>query len=471
MHNLPEVLNFSSGSLPINFAEKTMKKRKILVSFFLLGILPTLFAQKVKTLKECIALGIENNLSLNNARIEMSRGKTGLSQSRALLLPTLTAAFQFTDYLKKPVNVTTGTLLGTDFPEDPTWQTIQSTQYNVATGIQLAMPLYNQTILAGIDVAKTVDNLKQLSYEKAREDLTVQISKLYYLAQNSLEQQFLLKENIARMNELCSITEALYQQGVVMEIDLTRVQINLKNLSAQEDQLQTLHEQQLNLLRFLMDLNVESPLAVTRMKARIEPEQATGLSLHLPELQVAEKQLELIRKQIKSIKAGYLPTLSLTGQLGALGYQEEFRHFFHGKESSQNWFGNSYFGIAIRLPLFEGNSRRLKIKQHRYAQLQAENKKAELLKQLEQSYANATLQLNHNVEVLQTQTENYRQAKEVYQVTEEKYKEGVASMTELLQDEMRLRTAQSACVQAQSQCLLAQLELLKLSGHLNDLSK
>ena len=58
------------------------------------------------------------------------------------------------------------------------------------------------------------------------------------------------------MNELCSITEALYQQGVVMEIDLTRVQINLKNLSAQEDQLQTLHEQQLNLLRFLMDLNV-----------------------------------------------------------------------------------------------------------------------------------------------------------------------------------------------------------------------
>lgn len=103
--------------------------------------------------------------------------------------------------------------------------------------------------------------------------------------------------------------------------------------------------------------------------------------------------------------------------------------------------------------------------------MQAENKKAELLKHLEQSYANVTLQLNHNVEVLQTQTENYRQAKEVYQVTEEKYKEGVTSMTELLQDEMRLRTAQSACVQAQSQCLLAQLELLKLSGHLNDLSK
>ena len=189
-----------------------MKKRKILVSFFLLGIVPTLFAQEVKTLKECIALGIENNLSLNNARIEISRGKTGLSQSRALLLPTLTAAFQFTDYLKKPVNVTTGTLLGTDFPEDPTWQTIQSTQYNVATGIQLAMPLYNQTILAGIDVAKTVDNLKQLSYEKAREDLTVQISKVYYLAQNSLEQQFLLKENIARMNELCSIRRISYKR-------------------------------------------------------------------------------------------------------------------------------------------------------------------------------------------------------------------------------------------------------------------
>lgn len=59
----------------------------------------------------------------------------------------------------------------------------------------------------------------------------------------------------------------------------------------------------------------------------------------------------------------------------------------------------------------------------------------------------------------------------MYNITEEKYKEGVASMTELLQDEMRLRDAQAACVQAHCQCNVAQLTLLKLSGNLGTLTE
>ncbi len=56
-------------------------------------------------------------------------------------------------------------------------------------------------------------------------------------------------------------------------------------------------------------------------------------------------------------------------------------------------------------------------------------------------------------------------------MTGERYKEGVASMTELLQDEMRLRNAQSACVQAHCMCDMARLELLKLSGALDELTR
>ncbi|MBQ8501722.1 MAG: TolC family protein [Bacteroides sp.] len=76
-------------------------------------------------------------------------------------------------------------------------------------GLQLAMPIYNQTVVAGIDVARTVNELKSLSYAKAVNELALQISKIYYLAQTSLEQKFLLDENILRMKELCAITEAL----------------------------------------------------------------------------------------------------------------------------------------------------------------------------------------------------------------------------------------------------------------------
>lgn len=428
-------------------------------------------AQNVKTLKECIALGIENNLTLDNGRIDVNKGNTGISQSRSRLLPMLDGVFQFTDYFKKPVNVTTGTLLGNDFPDDPTWQVIQSTQYNVNAGVQLSMPIYNQTVFAAIDVAKTVEKLNRLSFEKASDDLIVQISKVYYLAQMSLGQQHLIEENIIRMNELCEITDALYQQGVVLEVDVTHVRINLKNLEVQKNQYLTLYEQQLNMLRFLMDISPETPLAVTYMPEFIEPIQTNGVSDELPELRLADKQIELIEKRIKTVKAGYIPTVSLFGQIGATGYQEKFHHFFHSRESSQNWFGNYYLGFTVRIPIFDGNAKKLQIRQYKYDAQQAENRKMLQQKQLGENYANSMLQLRLNLEMFHTQTDSYRQAEDVYNVTEEKYKEGVSSMTELLQDEMRLRETQAACIQAHFQFNLAQLDLLKLSGNLTQLSK
>ncbi len=444
---------------------------KHLCTFIICCILAPVCHGQEMTLQECIKTGIANNLSLANARINIDKGRTGVSQNRSRLLPVINGIFQFTDYLKSPVNVTTGTLLGSDFPEDPTWQTIKSMQYNANAGIQLSMPLYNQTILAAIDVAKTVEKINSLSYEKAVEDLTMQISKVYYMAQASQEQERLTSENILRMEELYSITEALYQQGVVMEVDLNRVRINLQNLKTQNDQSNTLHCQQLNMLRFLMDMAPETPLEVTHMAENIDQLHTTGVNVGLPELLLSAQQKTLAEQRIKTVKAEYLPSLSLTGYAGALGYQEKFHHFFHTSAATDNWFGNCYIGLSIKIPLFEANSKKLQIKQYRYDMQQAANRMELMRKQLDENYANALLQLNHNMEVFRTQSESRCQAEDVYNVTEEQYKEGVASMTALLQDEMQLRTAQTACVQALCQCRLAQLDLLRLSGNLSQLSR
>lgn len=444
---------------------------KHLCTFIICCILTSVCHGQEMTLQECIKTGIANNLSLANARIGIDKGRTGVSQNRSRLLPVINGIFQFTDYLKSPVNVTTGTLLGSDFSDDPTWQTIKSMQYNANAGIQLSMPLYNQTILAAIDVAKTVEKINSLSYEKAVEDLTMQISKVYYMAQASQEQERLTNENILRMEELCDITEALYQQGVVMEVDLNRVRINLQNLKTQHDQSNTLHCQQLNMLRFLMDMAPETPLEVTRMAESIEPLHTEGINEGLPELLLSAQQKTLAEQRIKTVKAGYLPTLSLTGYAGALGYQEKFSHFFHTDAATDNWFGNCYIGLSVRIPIFEANSKKLQIRQYRYDAQQAANRMELMQKQLNEDYANAMLQLSHNMEVFRTQSDSRHQAEEVYNVTEEQYKEGVASMTALLQDEMQLRTAQTACVQALCQCRLAHLDLLKLSGNLSRLSR
>lgn len=417
------------------------------------------------TLAECIDMGISRNLAVDNARIGISQGHAGVSQSRAKLLPVIQGVAQFTDYLRSPVNVTTGTLLGNEFPDSPTWQTIKSTQYNSNAGVQLTAPLYNQTILAAIDVARTVEEIKSLSYELAVESLTMQIGKVYYLAQTSKEQLRLTGINMCRMDELCVITDALYEQGMVMDVDKNRVNINRKMLEAEREVTHTLYQQQLNMLRYLMNLDMDAPLDVVPMPESFEPVIIGNASDELPEIMLAYKQKELIDCRIKSVRAGFMPTLTFTGYAGGVGYSEKLSQF------ADNWFANCFIGVSLRIPLFEANSKRLQIRQLRYDAEQAENSIAMLRKQIDKNYADAVLQLRKSIEIVGTQTECRKQAESVYIVTEEQYKEGIASMTALLQDDMQLRSAQSACIQAVCQSKLAQLELLRLTGCLDKLSE
>lgn len=436
---------------------------KQIATFIIFCVVAVICHGQTMTLAECVSMGISRNLQLANARIGLEKAHLGVTQNRSRLLPMIQGVAQFTDYLKSPVNVTTGVLLDKDFPNDPTWQTIKSMKYQSNAGILLNVPIYNQTLLSSIDVAKTVASLKNLSCEKAKEELTLQIGKVYYMVQTSKEQLRLTDLNILRMVELCKITEALYGQGVVMEVDLNRVRINLQMLETERAMQNTMHEQQLNMLRYLLDMTVDAPLEVAPMESSFVPMTIEEVSTQLPEVQIAEEQMQLVSQQIKVVKAGYLPTLSLTGYVGGLGYNEKFHQF------TNHWFGNSYIGVSLRVPIFEANSKHLKIRQYKYESQQAQNKLALLRKQINRSYADAILQMNRNMEIARTQSECRKQAEEVYRVAEVQYKEGVASMTALLQDDMQLRSAQASCIQAVCQCKLAQLDLLRLSGRLSEL--
>ena len=425
-----------------------------------------LYAQTAERgIKECIRIGIERNLGLKNARVSIDAGQTAVSQARANLLPQVNGTLQAGDCLKRPVNVTTSTLLDADFPDSPTWGKVRSMPLTAQGVIQAGVPLYYATIYAAISAAKVVENLNRTAYEKARLDLAVQIAQVYFMAQATLENRYLLDENIERMDSLCRITEALYHSGVVLEIDYTRVDINRKNLIAQRDQVEMLYGQQMNLMRFLLNFDAHEPIDVVRMPQDITKLPIDGLNEQLPELQMVEQKLTLLEKQIRQTKAGYLPSVTLAGQVGYMGFQERAGDFFGSKS---NWFGNAYLGLNVSIPIFDASKKRLQIRQYRHQQEQTRNSRLLQRAQLQEQYDNALLQIAQTERMFNTQRENLRQSTDVYGVTEIKYKEGVSSMTELLQDEMRLREAQGNLVSAHYQFNKSQVDLLCLSGNLDE---
>ena len=437
--------------------------KQLLVIFTSLCVFVPVKAQDVLTLEECLRLGIENNLSLESSRNEIRKGEHTLNENRTKLLPQINAVAGFNDNFNPPVSVTDGSAYGNPY------NVTKTLQYNASAGIQLQMPLYNQTVYTAVDIARTMNELNRLSYEKAREDLILQISKMYYLSQNTAEQIALIKENISRLNELSSITQAFYDNGMAMEVDVKRVNINLENQRVQYDNAQSMLTQQLNLLKYVIDYPADKEIALTP----VDTENATSVSLtgldnNQYELQLLQSKQKLAEQQCKMIDQGYIPSLSLTGSWMYSAYTDKAKNWFHSGPSN-HWYNSSGIGLTLRIPIFDGLDKRAKMKK---AKIEIENAKLSYenaLKNMQTQYLNATNELMNSQRNFRKQKDNYLLAEDVYQVTTDRYREGIASMTEVLQDEMRMSEAQNNYINAHYNYQVTNLSLLKLTGQLETL--
>jgi outer membrane protein len=440
--------------------------RKLLFIFAMIGcVSQQISAQDILSLEECIEIGIENNLALQTKRNEIRKGQYALSENRARLLPAINGFAGFTDNIKPPVSVTDGSSYGVAY------NVTKTLPYSANAGIQLQLPLYNQTLYTSMDVARIMDQLNRLGYEKAREELMMEISKLYYLGQTTNEQLEILKNNIGRLEELKNITEAFYDNGMAMDIDVKRVRINLDNMKVQYDNAQAMLVQQMNLLKYMMDYPMEKNFALERVQAeKLSHTELTGLSENLYEIQMLESQKTLAEKQRKLIRNGYIPSLSLSGNLSTSAFTDKARYWFQDNPSSK-WYTSYGVGVSLRVPIFDGLEKRNKV---RKAEMDIENSRLNLentRKNLQTKYLNATNDLMNSERNFFKQKDNYLLAEDVYAVTIDRYKEGIASMTEVLQDEMRMSEAQNNYITAHYNYQLNNLVLLKLTGNIESLIK
>lgn len=425
-----------------------------------LGAFTTVNAQETLTLSQCLEMAVDNNLSLQRSRNEIVKGKISISENQAKLLPQVNAVAQINDNFAPPVSVTDGRAYG------KAYNVTKTLQYNAAIGLQLQMPIYNQMARTAVEVSKIADRLNQLSYEKAREDIIMQTAQTYYMAQNTLEQIRLVNDNIKRLEELRDITQAFYDNQMSLEVDLKRVNLNIENLIVQRDNAAAMLEQQYTMLKYVIDYPADKNIKVTDVDPnQIETVKADGLNVNLYELQLLQQKKELTQKQVKLAKDGYLPSVSLTGSLMYSAFTDKIEHWIHSGDSN-HWYGSNGLGIQLRVPVFDGFEKRSKI---RKAKVEAESARIgyeDALKGMQANYVNAVSEVNNSQRNYKKQLDNYVLAQEVYNVTADQYKEGVTSMTAVLQDEMRMSEAMNNYLDAYYRYKVANLSLLKLTGQL-----
>lgn len=429
-------------------------------------------AQENKTthlsLQECVQMAVKKNINVKTARMDNEKSRYKIEETRAVMLPKINFGGSLTDNVALPTTVLPGEFLG----KPGTSIAVQmGSQYSTAASFSISQILYNQTALTALKLAKKSSELSNLSVEKASVEIAFEVARLYALGQTTAEQRKLIDQNISRTERLRDITKITVENGVGKQVDLDRVNVNLENLYTQQSNTQSAQEQQMNMIKYMLDLPLEKDIVLTDTAGmpllKDAPALQSDFSNHVNiRLLESQKEMNLLNKKL--INNGYLPTLTLSGQAAYQGLRNDFSTYF--KSGAQNtWYPMANFAVNLSVPVFDGFEKRSKARQATL-DLQKTQVTLESTKEsFSMNYKNAMNNYLNSKDVVRRQKQNLELAEKVYKETTLKYREGLAAMSSLLQDEMSLSSAQGGYLTALYNFKEAELKIMSLNGDIKDL--
>jgi outer membrane protein TolC len=444
-------------------------KRKICFWVLMTGVL-MLQAQEVRTLSlnDAVKMAIERNINVVQTRMDNEKSGYKVSETRASLLPQINGSASYQDNLKMSKFMLPGDMMGAPGTYIPVTMGVE---YNANVGVALNQVLFNQTAFVGLQLAKKGKELSGLSVAKAEESIAKEITNLYFLTQTTAQQIQIIKENIERNEKMAGITKVIVDNGFGKQVDYDRIMVSIENQYTQQSNTEALYQQQLNMIKYMLDLDIETEIALVDETSYElvgdDPLLFSDFSNNT-DLQLLNKQQDVAKLNKKMATSGYLPSLMFTGQWGINGMRNEFKDFFHGGAANK-WFTSYSIGLTLNIPIFDGFEKRSKSRQAKIDVDKFIQTYNDTHNKIRVNYQNATNDYFNNKKNVERQLKNIKLAEKTYSETSLKYKEGMATMSDLLQDQAGLSSAQNNYLGALYNLKAAELELMSLNGEIRSL--
>ena len=343
------------------------------------------------------------------------------------------------------------------------------TNWNGNAGIQLNQMIFNKQWLLALEGSKKSGEFYNAALEVTKENVVYETAKLYYQIQAVETQQGILEANLNQILGLKIVTEKQYQNGFAKKIDVERLQVQESNLQMQISNLELQVEQLEQALKFAMQMPLETEIILTdsfSVKNNLINKNITQPTYRgRPALNLFQVQKELYDIDARRWKAGGFPTVSLFGN-----YTYEWQANSLGDlTDGSRWTDFSQVGIHFNFPIFDGFFRNSQMQKAELNNLKADQDYlyTMLAYQLQHQQSLTSLRVNQNN--LKTVTDTRNVAERVYEITQKRYKQGIAPIIELLDSEASMREAQSNYITTLAQIKLAEIDLMHANGKLMDL--
>lgn len=422
------------------------------------------------TLVECLDMAMTNSAQLKKARLDRQGFELRLRESRSAAYPQISAKVGFEYSPVLPTQLLPGELFG---QADGTYIPAQfGRPWQLMGGVTVEQQIYNESLFRGIPAINAGRAISDLLINQTEESVLYSTSTVFYQTLQTEQLLRAMDANLEKLDALQRIAELQLANGYAIPTDVKRIRVARTNLQTQRQNLLTAIASLRQALQYLCGVPNDERLEPLEEMTNPAADSLRWQSLVLEPKNTTEHLLllhniELNRIQTRSLWAQGLPSLSAYAT-GLFQTQRDDARIF---DPEGRWYGAVAFGLKVDIPIFDGFRR---IRKVRLLKLDAQ-KLEEDMRQVDEAkmleFIQAREQLHNALDALQTQTDNVSLAREITDKLVLQYKEGVMSLTDLLNSQTALSEAETNYWQQVFAYKLAVLKLLKASGRLDELKK
>lgn len=434
--------------------------RTFIVAALCLGLLSTSFGQDTQTLslQDAVNYSYEHHTNMRLAENKIRTSKQEMIEVRAIGIPQVNAGVDYNYNIKLPTTLIPDQFFNPMAGEDDFSEVSFGTKNNLTASATLSTLLFDGTYLTALKASKAVAEFANLEYQHDKAQLRDAVKKAYLPPLLLLENIKTVEENIRVLEKMHYETNAMFEEGFVEKLDVDKLELSLDNMKVTLEDLRKSYKTAVDALKVQIGFPLDQELELTEsVDALSEPladfnEDAVVDYMQRSEFRMLEQNKVLQQLNIERYQKGYWPSLS-----GFLTYQQQIQgnNLFENPSNT----GASFAGLSLKIPIFDGLSKRALKAQARIGYENVIHTQQLLKSSIDLQVKIAHRNYKNTLENIESRKRNVDLAERIFEISQIKYREGMGSSLEIIQAEQSLFQSQQNYIQSLYDFILAKIDL------------
>jgi outer membrane protein len=409
-----------------------MTKKIIFLGFCLLSFI--IRAQHSFSLEEAQNIGLENNLEIQNAYLNVKHASKQMLETVSVGLPQIHAEAQWQNFPEVPTSLVPASQFDPSAPDDVYTEMQFGIPHTTSGSITASQLIFSGSYIVGLKAAKSFMKFAEISKDLTEKQIKDSITTAYFNVLITKENYTFLKNIVEVHKDIVTETEERYSNGFLEDIEVDRMTMVLSTMEMQLNNVQRQTEIAEAYLKLIIGLPLSESITLTEslqsiLDASVSFNLGKSQIKNRLEYQIADLNIELKKLDMRRYQTEKLPSISAFASTGSSAMGSDFNAF----EKEAKWYPNQLIGLKITFPIFDGLGGTARIQKARIKYEQAKNEKELISQSLELAHLAAQSHYLNAINNFKHQQSNLILAEKIYTKTTTKYKEGLVSSIELSQ--------------------------------------